>query len=222
MFGDPQKNPTLLPGLCLYLILFAFFILLNAMAQTNTPKLNGVSASLTATFATRGRPTAVPQESTLQGSRALFEADFIAAVGAAMQTAFPVVRAVEADDERHLEARIPASALFEDGAAAVRPEFGPLIARIAMLLRERPPGFRHDVEVLVPGLSARPNPALAGEEPLAIVRAGALALRLREQGAPPGSVAVGLERSTDGWARFVFHVRPENEGRIPFDAGGPR
>lgn len=222
MFGDPQKNPTLLPGLCLYLILFAFFILLNAMAQTNTPRLNGVSASLTATFATRGRPSPVPQESTMQGSRALFEADFLEAVGAAVRSAFPVVRTISTEDERHLEARVPASALFEDGGASVKPEYGPLIARIAVLLRERPAGFRHDVEVLIPGLSARPNPALAAEEPLAIGRAGALAVRLREQGAPPGSIAVGLERSTDGWVRFVFHVRPEDEGRIPFDAGRPR
>jgi hypothetical protein len=222
MFGDPQKNPTLLPALCLYLIMFAFFILLNAMAQSSTPRLNGVSASLTATFATRGHPTAIPEVSTLQGNRALFEADFIESVGNLVKTAFPVVRVAEADDERQLEARVPASALFDDGSPAPKAEFGPLIARIAVLLREHPPGYRNDVEVLVPGLAARPISALAAEEPLAIARAGRLAVRLREQGAPAGSVAVGLERSTDGWVRFVFRVRPDDEGRIPFTDGKTR
>jgi hypothetical protein len=99
--------------------------------------------------------------------------------------------------------------LFTPGGADIRPARDELLNRAVDALRSPPPGRQVDLDALITLGTA---PATADPAGMAAARAAGLARALVAHGAPAGRLAVGLDRGRAGQVRFLFTVRPEDDG----------
>lgn len=177
--------------LSLKLILLAFFILLNSIAELETSRMRAVLDSVDQAF--DGTDRAIPDPATEPaGSGVLSEAaDALSQVHALVSAAIPGAEAKIVGDSRSLRIDLPAGALFRIGEDRIRPSRSVLVRRVARALMPDPAGAqRYEIEVLH-GIGAR----RAGNGPAAtleIRRGGSLARALVTQGLPAEALSVGL------------------------------
>ena len=210
-----RRDPTLIQVLSLYLLLLAFFVILFNISKVEQFKTTVVADSLNSTFASRGQTTENPAPLASALGRIITDPAFQQRIGQLITTEIPISEVREIKPGSILEARVPIDALFEGDDVA--PDRLQLTKRLAGALGSAPPGVRYDVDIMV-GIAADTEADVDGSHrALSLARAGHLAARLVEAGAPSGHVAAGLERGDPNWARLLFYVRG---GRIAATAGG--
>ncbi len=201
--------------LALYLLLLAFFILLNSLSQLEKVKSRAVIDSVTATFApsrVSGR-AAAPPASDAGDILAIEQAQ--RAIGEAVRALVPAARVEVSVPGRLMEMVLPADSLFVEGAVTVRSGRLPLLDRFVAALAALPPGYvaALDVFLTVPAAD-RSFPVTQTAE---AARAGALARALLARGMAERHLAVGLERGVPGEVRMQVHMLADDAG-----PGGPR
>lgn len=201
--------------LALYILAFAFFILLFSISNVETRKSRAVMESVTSAFAGLLPPTTEPTRFTSKEGEALGGQKFQDRVKGLFANYIPAARVEIVQPGREMRIAVRVEELFQTGAAQVTPDHGPLLERIASSLGERPPGLRFDMEFVI-GVAATRDGALPVAETLELARAGALAREMTKLGAPADSIAVGLKPGAADEAALWFYVRPEGEIRLPF------
>ncbi|HYD30407.1 MAG TPA: hypothetical protein VEB64_06055 [Azospirillaceae bacterium] len=209
-----SQNAGLLLYLSLYFLLLAFFVLLNAISLRDHQKVEAVLGSVGRTFTIDPRLNIDPEVTAtreaglaaLQGLVKLSEVFDREALFARIDHVVPA---------RTLAVDLPADVLFVRDGAAVRPERRALMDRIAETLRNRPTGWRIDVEAVV-ATTPPPGKSAPIVREAALTRAAQLARTLVAAGAPADSVSVGLERGEAGRVRMRFfaHVLEPVRGKI--------
>ena len=91
--AKPEKDPTLALFLGLYLILLAFFVLLNTMATLKDDRVKSVMGSLLATFSTEILNVANPTEFTASVGEDLATEEFHRDVEDFFEVAVPLAKA---------------------------------------------------------------------------------------------------------------------------------
>lgn len=211
-FGDPRKalgGPgTVTLFLALYLLVLAFFILLNSMAAYEEVKSKAVLESLSTTFASQGAATGDDPFLAAAGESAAAR-EFQAQVGRLVQAAIPAARVELLRPGRLMQVEFPADMLFLPDSAALRPGQVPLLDRLVAAMSVPPPGLRYELDFTI---GAGPAPQLA--------RAGAFARGMAERGAAPRGVLVGIDSGDPRRATLLFRTVAEDDGRLSF--GAPR
>lgn len=203
-------NASLVLMLSLFLLLLVFFIVLNAHAVRRTERAGAVMASVERSFPdfvidARLRDGMEPVASR---SGTVFAAERLHDMGQMFATEIAVARVDSVRPGRLLEVRLPADALFLPGTATLRPDRQGLLDRVSLALRAARPGERVEVDALL-----AIDEGAASHPPGPVQRAGALARALVGDGAPAGSVTVGVERGEPGGVRLLFSLRAAGEGR---------
>lgn len=196
--------------LSLFLLLLAFFIVLTSLSSHEESKAEAVLRSLEKTFSTSAtsRPDPAPLQGVYTGARGSFLGEarsFIDEAGAILESEIPAVRIDRPLPGRLMHARLRAAALFEDDGAILRSSRTALIDRLVAALAAAPPGLTFEVEFLVGSDYDSTNNSPSGQT-LQMARAGAFARAMVARGAPPASLAVGLEPGDTDWVRLVFRV----------------
>lgn len=207
MSRDTPHNALLLQMLSVYLLLLAFFVVLNSISHVEAARKRAVSGSLNETFAVDGRPAERTVLFTSDAGNAPSDAAMLARVGELIRTELALVQARDVIPGRLMQVTLPASSLFAPGQEAIDPLRRPLIERVARILADTPAGMRYDVDIVV---------GAAGSGQLATRRSAWLASIFAAAGAPPRSVAAGTDRQFPGKLTLTFHVRPRGEGRFTF------
>ena len=203
--------------LSLNLILLAFFILLNSLADFETDRSRAVLASVKQAF--NGKVEAAGQEPSFSGSLgALPEVEAkLREVGSLFEAIAPTAQAKSIRRASSVRVDIPAGALFKPGSQRLRQGREALFERLAESLRKGPEGAsRYLLEILV-GTGSR---VIAGGGPtaestspgsasLGLRRAAVLAARLSAEGVPLDALSTGLRPGAAGSLRFVVRLRPE-------------
>lgn len=199
--------------LSLFLIVLAFFILLNSISKIEETRAALALKSLTATFAPLGIE-APPGEwlNSIEG-RFIGPEEMPDRLATLIKTAFPLAKVDKVLPGSRLQMSLATESLFEPGRDALRSEALVLVSDIARMLTRNPPDYVYGVEAVV-GESEPVGGAAV--QTLAIARAGALARTFVDKGAPASEIAAGTDRAQPERTRFVFRIRLPGERRVDF------
>ncbi len=219
MLRQARRDPTLIPILGLYLLLLAFFILLNNISEVDKARSKAVAGSLQTTFATRGRPMSSPAALTSAIDNVLGDDSLERRLGALVRAELRLASFEVIKPGRLMQLRVHESALFTGPDNEISSVGRRLIDKIATELRNPPRGVRYDVEIRLSRARAGrdgPNrPALNR-----IRRAAALSQALADAEVRRGTVAGGVEHTVSAEARFLFEIRPETQRPLFEDRAG--
>ncbi|MBO89453.1 MAG: hypothetical protein CMP14_08020 [Rickettsiales bacterium] len=207
---DNTNQKTMSGGylvLSLFILLLAFFILLNAISNRTEIKSRVVMDSLLSTFrTTEDSGDSAKKYSPLLGA-ILEPEDLLDEMRRLWVNAIPIAEFKILTDGKSLQFRLPANMLFVGGVALIRKDRSDLIRNVATVLGTEVPGFSNELELLV-GADWR-----AGKEfnlrknNLEIQRAVEIAENLISSGAPRASVSIGVHEGDGKEFELRFFVR---------------
>ena len=210
-----QNEPWIAIFLSLFLILLAFFILLNALATIEETRARKVLTSVAATFR-----SVVNYESRaeilISDLGPTPEArDVLETLEQLWVTAVPVVEVEKLTDGQVMQMTIPVNELFLGGQAVLRADREELLDRTGLLLALKTKGGITEAEVVFG--TRRSDGTLSGPEgQLAAERAGRIAAALVDHGAPADRVAIGLREDDPAMLRVRFESREEARSQVTF------
>jgi hypothetical protein len=219
---DTRSNSNMMLLLSLNLILLAFFILLNSLADFETDRARAVLASVKQAFS--GKVDAagqLPAFSSSLGALPEVEAK-MREVGSLFEAIAPSARAKSIRRANLVRVDFPASVLFRPGSLRLRQGREALLERLAQSLRKGPEGApRYLLEILVgTGSQAAVDVgATTGSASLELRRAAVLAARLSAEGAPLDGLSTGLRPGAADSLRFVVRLRPDSGAAAGFGGG---
>ena len=184
-----DKAPYLL--ICLFLLLLAFFILLNATAKLEESKVRGVLISLAETF------QAKDFSGGTDGATLPVFGDFLspeAFLSKITQLWFSFVKKenlMTTHLPNNLAFTLSANEIFIGGEAQIRSDRHDLLRRTASALSVETPRFAGYIQVIFSS-GDEPSTRMHHGAELAIERAEVLAQKIIDYGAPASKVSVGL------------------------------
>lgn len=224
--------------LSLFLLLLAFFILLNTLSTFEETKARKVINSVSSTFRTKVDFQDDPEVFISSLGPIPEPVEVLNEVERLWMAAIPLAKVEMMTDEGLLEMEFDAKDIFINGEATIRAERRPLLRSTSEALSARVDGFVTEMQFLVgvddltrvksalsPSVSedADRQPLIDLDDPLAPIasdpfgdernlsfeRATAFAEGLMDIGAPPPGVSVGLLRGNPNRIRMRFYIRPE-------------
>jgi hypothetical protein len=209
---DTRSNSNMTLLLSLNLILLAFFILLNSLADFETDRAQAVLDSVKRAF--HGKVEVAGQVPAF--NNALGELPEVAAkmreIGSLFEAIAPMAQAKSLRRANSVRVDFPANALFEPGSAQILRGRESLLERLAQSLRKAPGGAsRYLLEILVGIGSQKAVEGAAAPKPLTLElrRAAVLAARLNAEGAPLDGLSTGIQPGAANSLRFVVRLRPD-------------
>ncbi len=213
---NEEKNRGIIVFLTLYLLLVAFFILLNAVSVINEDKSQEIMGSMRDTFRPVGDISDIASEfssdigSFAQASVTLLE------VADLVKKAIPLAKIEDVKQGELMSITLNVNALFVPQKARLKASAEDMLRRTAVAISEPPPGLRYDVQALfkrdIPlGAAAQGRPTLN------TARASALAGELQARGGPAYSILIGLDPALGDVVELRFEVREESDARITFE-----
>jgi hypothetical protein len=187
----PAGDPSLPIYLSLFLLLAAFFLLLNSLSPRQAARVETAVASVSGAFGGSGKP----RPALRQDGPAMRWAE---ATGDALAELLPIGTLTAAPHERGARFALTTDSLFAGGDVALRGDRVPLIDRLVDRLGHPPTGATAALEVR---LDARDT--LAGQ------RAEALARALIGRGLDPSAMAVGVAHGGTHTVELLLAARPE-------------
>lgn len=208
---DSESSSTIMASLSLYLIILAFFIMMNSISQREGSRTEGVLKSISSSFKEYPRTTIVALEAA-DGGAGEDAPGFEQSIEKLFESAFPLaeIEVLEAFDQ--IEVTLPLESMFVSGGSGIRGRNEPVLDRLAALLEFETAGRIHEIEALLSWApQVQENGAVAneldGDALLAVNRAGALARELTARGVRASAVAIGIERRDPAKMRFLFITR---------------
>lgn len=200
--GGGQGGQLLYLGL--FILLLAFFILLNSVSHFHNEKVGAVIRSVDDAFSNQALLSGAPgdrQQSLREAARAVSD------LGDLIRAELPLAKVEAGARAGTLLVTLPANALFVGDGLSLRPGQQGLMDRIARVLEPRPA-----TGVAVRGEMLFAVADDADTAPL-VARAGALARALTALGAAAPALSVGLEKGQpSGGLRLLFTVQ-EGDGQ---------
>ncbi len=232
--------------LSLFLMLLAFFILLNSISSLRETKSRDVLSSVASTFQTRADPSDSAEILISSLGQVLEPDKVLEEVERLWLSDIPFVKVETVTQGRHLMVELPVIQLFVGAEPQIRGDRSALLSAVAHVLSNRIPGQvvvmqailfvenLADVPVQAPMADSQPvqtgvldlaNPeavlapsaGLDGTQ-LAFERVGILARALIAGGTPPDNLEIGIRPGNESRIRFRFFIRDETLARMTFVA----
>ena len=210
-----QNDPSVVLFVSVYLLLLAFFLVLNAISQRDSEKVKAAMGSVAATFTPLKQPLSDVVD-LLNDSTDVVGNDTLATDIIRLFDSMVDVPGYHASiDGNVLEISFPADELFYDFSHIVRDRHQPLMKKIATILSIGKAGYRNELRIALDWeKEAKAATTLATD--LSLIRAGSAASRLISLGVPPDSVVSGLIESKGRRVHLIFAtVRPARPPGAP-------
>lgn len=210
-----RRDGSVMVFLSLYLLLLAFFILLNTISQREQRRSQMAIGSVAATFRAP-LPTEVVDLTTSTGRGVLASADpFHRQIKKVFEDTLPIDAEKVISNGNVMRISVPADNVFHPNSESFRTEIATLLEGIADGVTKRDPGVRFEVEMVIESGSS--VPAIEGDRlPLPLRRAGAFARRMRSAGVAAHSVIVGIGPGSSDDIQFSFYAREIDRSRVSF------
>ncbi len=192
------RNQILLQVLSLYLLLLAFFVLLNSLSAPEHNRLRAVKGSLSETFAASGKPARESRQLTSSAGNIIAKAGFLDRIGSLVRTELSFAKIIDVTPGRLMEVSMGTHEIFRGAKVSINPLYRPTIEAMAAAIRQPGRGVRYEIEILV---------GKDGDQGLPGARSAYLATVFTGAGAPRRSVAAGVEHGSPGVVRLRFRVR---------------
>ena len=187
--------------LSLYLLLFAFFIVLNSFSTFDAGRRDAVINSVMDAFAQVAGPGLEEDLGGTTGNE--FQARrFQDAVTDIFEAAIPLAALKVVAPGTRMEVDVPAPVFFADGSVVVRDPL-PMLDRIVATISSPPEGARYELSIIaqVIGDEAAPLPTDMTTD---LARVGNVARALGVKGMPPGTISIGMDRGDPRFFRLIF------------------
>ncbi len=199
--------------LSLYLIILAFFILLNAYSQRQETRTAAVLGSLGTTFS-EGFVSATGPLEAARGPDAFGAlGELEDEVRELFESVIPLVKVTPYLRYSQLLVEVPVDEMYAPGEASVRAEAAGLLDRLAEVLGREMPGQRFELEAVVSLPGSGVHKAGPGRD-LAARRAAVLARELGARGVQPDAVAAGVADGDVAALRLSLFIRDADEPRM--------
>lgn len=193
---EGDGSSSLMLYLSVFILLLAFFMLLNALSVPRQDKAGAVRRSVEAAFAldepgrdADGAPRRrAAREQAVAALRSL---------GDLIRTEIPLAKVEVAGRGDTLALTLPAGSLYTADGSGILPSRTGLLHRMAAVLFRREAGVQVVGEFLL---------ATDGDPQMLIGRAGVLARAVTGMGAPDGALSVGIERGPPDRVRLLFRI----------------
>ncbi|MBT3535451.1 MAG: hypothetical protein HN478_16345 [Rhodospirillaceae bacterium] len=199
----------------LYLILVAFFIMLNSMAQLEESRIEEAMGSVKAEFRNElAIAKAGPTVAHFDG-QAEVVSNFHGEIRQLFQANLPIDHVDPVRRGDVLSFRVPTDVLFRTDAVAARPRGRPFLDAMAASLKRTRPGYQAIVEMVLGTGVSLPDGGNGGGD-FELHRATSLAHALRRRGVDAAFIRTGLIAGDPGQISFIFQVRDEAQSRLTF------
>ena len=202
-----RPDPSVVVFLSLYLLLLAFFILLNSLSQMEQDRTRAALGSIDATFKSRietalaWRPArSVP--GSVSGTERL-----PARLKRPFEPVLPIGRFEVLQVGNLIRVTVPSDLIFVPGRSALRATRTRLMESIADGLSQRTAEGHYQVALQI---GTKADLGSAGEPELALARAGVFARDLRRRGVPARQIAIGLGPGDPDQLRLTFDIQGDD------------
>lgn len=208
--GDGGNGTDLVLTLALFILLLAFFILLNSMSTFRDEKVGQVLESVDDAFAAttlRGGPSGDIDRPGIIAQAATA----VRQLGDQVLADIPLAKLETrtTPDGDRLILTVPEAELFQAGTGSLRDDRVGLLHRVADVLTPRAGGIQVRAEALFAGAGGAD----------AVARAGALARGLVHTGAPAAALTIGIEDGgAAGTVRLLFGIHDPAKGAVRLSA----
>ena len=190
----------------LYLILLAFFIMLNALAHREELRAKAVLGSVNSTFSADEELITGPVQATAATGLADSLKGYKDKLRQVYETTTPLAEFPPTQRHDQVEIIVPVTALFESDTAVVLAETDEMLEQIAELLSTNRTGIQPQIEFML-FAGTKPDEITDTSANLSILRAGAFTRDLRSRGVPDARLAPGVGVGDPDTARFRFFFR---------------
>lgn len=203
---EPEEGASQPLFLSLFLLLLAFFILLNALSTIEPGRSNRVLESVQRAFPSAMRADFGEGVLDADPGQVIGEATRNS-IGEIFRQVLPVARVTVEPDGNPIYVEAPVSRVYASRAGGLTPVGERLAARLAPFLADPPAGSVLELDVLF-------SAAVGDRGPAREDRARAVSDMVDDMvgfGIEPGLMAAGLEPGQSDTVRFVFRTRPAAE-----------
>lgn len=207
----PPANGAVALFLALYLLLLAFFILLNTISTFEEVKTREVQESLSSAFAAILPPTTSLQTVTSIEGPVVAAEDTQEKLGHLFDTAIKVVRVEVIQPGKLMEIIMHVDQLFDPNSILIRERQANFMEQLAEVLADEEGYASYDMEMVM-GSQLGSKGTIEIENNLQIARAGSFARELIDVGAPQDHLYVGIDPGADPFIatfRFFWNFGPK-------------
>lgn len=194
--------------LSLYLLLFAFFMVLISFSTFESSKKDAVVSSIQDAFAGVPSPGAGSNLSGIYGTE-IQARRFQDAVTDIFDTAIPLTNINVVVAGTRMDVDVPSQVFFSGDSVVVRDPL-PMLDRIVATVSSPPGGVVYELAIIGYVLGNESG-SLPTDMTSQVARVGNIARALDSKGMPPNSVSIGMERGSDRFVKFVFFAIEESD-----------
>ncbi|MEQ9347829.1 MAG: flagellar motor protein MotB [Thalassospira sp.] len=208
---SPPSNGAVALFLALYLLLLAFFILLNTISTFEEVKTREVQESLSSAFASILPPTTSLQTVTSIEGPVVAAEDMQEKLGHLFDTAIKVVRVQVIQPGKLMEIIMHVEQLFDPNSILIRERQADFMQQLAEVLADEEGYASYEMEMVM-GSEIGAKGSIEIENNLQIARAGSFARELIDVGAPEDRLYVGIDPGADPFIvtfRFFWNFGPK-------------
>ncbi|WP_235285099.1 hypothetical protein [Thalassospira sp. HJ] len=206
--------------LALYLLLLAFFILLNTISTFEEVKTREVQESLSSAFAAILPPTTSLQTVTSIEGPTVSAQETQDKLGHLFETAIKVVRVEVIQPGKLMEVIMHVDQLFDNNSILIRERQADFMRQLAEVLADEDGYASYEMEMVM-GSQIEDKGTIQIENNLQIAQAGSFARELIDVGAPEDHFFVGVDPGADPFIvtfRFFWNFGPK-EPPEPIERG---
>jgi hypothetical protein len=205
-----DTGPILFLGL--FLLLLAFFVLLNALATREEIRTRAVINSLILTFQAPELETPAKKVFISALAPVPEPEDLVDEFERLWVSSIPLLKVTRLSQGRTMEVVMPTNELFVGAGADLRADRVTLFVNTAKALAFKSDGFVNELEFVF----GVPKELRLSDESVQVLRAAAIARELIANGAPADTVTVGTQWGAARQVRMRFHVREESKAYVDF------
>ena len=213
-----RTDKTIFLFLSLYLLLLAFFILLNTISHTRDERVAEAVESVKETFRDYSPPSREFLESAANPDSMIAAEAYLDDIRNVFSAQLQNIKFQMKTDGSLLRALVPVDQVFAENSEQLVPQARRLLNAIATGLGSSRPGTRREVEVIIGTGDQFPEVENLGQL-LELRRASALARGLRTHGVDGKSVVGGLRQGDTELVQMTFYVRKLGSDSVTFRPG---
>lgn len=198
--------------LSLYLLLFAFFIVLNSFSTFDDGRRDAVINSVLGAFAQVSGPGLEQDVGGTTGSE-MQARRFQDSVTGIFEAAIPLDSLKVVAPGTRMEVDVPAQVFFSGDSVVVRDPL-PMLDRIVATVSSPPQGVTYELSIVaqVTGNDVEPLPTGMTAE---IARVGNIARALGLRGMPPSTISIGMDRGDSQFFKLIFFAVEDSRTSAP-------
>lgn len=210
-----RNDPSVVLFVGLYLLLLAFFVLLNVIPTLDEQRVKQVLESVTATFRSDFGPLSSRPVYSSDTDASLVSNQFLSEVERLFENAMPVDQVNIVLHGDLPEVIVKAKEVFIPGKADIRPEHTELFVKLQRVTEHGPSGDRYSIGIVMgsPSISQK---QLAIGETLEMARAGTVARLMRGRGTLSAGIYTGIAHAYPELLRLFFRISTEANDEVLF------